>query len=77
MLVLTRRVGERIVIAGDIQVTVLAVRGKKVRLGIAAPDSVRVDREEIHESRVGPSPAPRLPAKPSRPLSRGPVLQKN
>ena len=48
MLVLTRRNGERLVIAGEIIVTVLAIDGNKVRLGIEAPKSVRVDRQEIH-----------------------------
>lgn len=47
MLVLTRRVGEGIVIAGDIQVTVEAIHGNRVRLGIAAPQSIRVDRREV------------------------------
>jgi carbon storage regulator len=52
MLVLTRRVGESIIINGDIQVTVVAVQGEKVRLGIAAPASVTVDREEVHKRRL-------------------------
>jgi carbon storage regulator len=52
MLVITRRVGETIVIDGNIRVTVLAGKGGKIRLGITAPDSVCVDREEIHERRV-------------------------
>ncbi|MFZ5832951.1 MAG: carbon storage regulator CsrA [Planctomycetota bacterium] len=47
MLVLSRRVGERIVIGQDIWVTVLEVRGDKVRLGIEAPPGVPVHREEI------------------------------
>lgn len=47
MLVLTRRVNERIVIGGDITVTVLEVRGDQVRLGIDAPREVEVLREEI------------------------------
>ena len=47
MLVLTRRIGEEIVIDGNIRVTVLAVKGLKVRLGIAAPRSVAVAREEL------------------------------
>jgi carbon storage regulator len=51
MLVLTRRVGEVIVIEGGIRVTVVSIRGDKVRLGITAPEFVRVDREEIHERR--------------------------
>ena len=44
MLILTRRVGEKITI-----VTVLSVRGNQVRLGITAPDSVSVHREEIYQ----------------------------
>jgi carbon storage regulator len=52
MLVLTRRVEEQIVIAGDIRVTVVAVQGDKVRLGITAPEFVRVDREEVHARRA-------------------------
>jgi carbon storage regulator len=51
MLVLTRRIGETVVIDGGITVTVVAVQGNKVRLGINAPAYVRVDREEVHESR--------------------------
>ena len=52
MLVLTRRIGEEIVIGGDIRVTVLEVHGNKVRIGVEAPKSVRVDRQEIHDRRV-------------------------
>jgi len=51
MLVLTRRVGEEIVIAGDIHITVLSVTAKAVRLGIVAPRTTSVDREEIHHRR--------------------------
>jgi carbon storage regulator len=51
MLVLTRRVGEVIVVGEDIRITVVSIKGDKVRLGIAAPDFVRVDREEIHTRR--------------------------
>ncbi len=47
MLVLTRRINERIVIGDDIIVTVLEVHGEHVRLGIDAPRSVKVFREEI------------------------------
>ena len=47
MLVLSRRVGEQLVIAGDIVVTVIEVRGDGVRLGIDAPRSVRVHRAEV------------------------------
>jgi carbon storage regulator len=51
MLVLSRRIGETIVIDGDIQVTIVAIQGDRVRLGVAAPPTVRVDRQEIHERR--------------------------
>lgn len=51
MLVLTRRIGEEIVIAGNIYVSVVAVKGDRVRLGISAPDSVPVDRKEVYERR--------------------------
>jgi carbon storage regulator len=52
MLVLTRRVGEEIVIGGNIRIVVTAVKGDKVRLGICAPPSVPVDRKEVHERRA-------------------------
>jgi carbon storage regulator len=52
MLVLTRNVGEKIIIDGDIQVTVVAITGNKVRIGIEAPAYVRVDRQEVHERRA-------------------------
>ncbi|HKI31732.1 MAG TPA: carbon storage regulator CsrA [Gemmataceae bacterium] len=52
MLVLTRNVGEKIIIDGNIEVTVVAIKGNKVRIGVAAPDHVRVDRQEIHERRA-------------------------
>jgi carbon storage regulator len=62
MLVLSRRVGETIVIDGSIRVTVVAVQGDRIRLGIAAPSNVQVDRQEIHERRAefaaNPTPAP-------------------
>ena len=47
MLILTRRIGESIRIGDDVCVTVLEVKGQQVRLGIAAPTSVRVHREEV------------------------------
>ncbi len=54
MLVLTRRLGEEIVIDGNIRVTVVAVAPGKVRIGITAPPEVTVDRAEIHEQRRRP-----------------------
>jgi carbon storage regulator len=56
MLVLTRRAGEEIVIAGCIRITVVAIRGKQVRLGIAAPRSVGVRRQEIRARRASAPP---------------------
>jgi carbon storage regulator len=53
MLVLTRGVGQQLVIAGNIIVTVAAVQGDQVRLGITAPKHIRVDRMEVHERRSG------------------------
>jgi len=52
MLVLTRSAGEAIVIDSDIVVTVLSIQGKKIRLGITAPEAVRIDRCEIHARRA-------------------------
>ncbi len=49
MLVLSRRLGEQIVIGGEIRITVVAVQGNKVRIGITAPPDIRVDREEISQ----------------------------
>jgi carbon storage regulator len=49
MLILTRRVGESLKVGEDVTVTVLGVKGNQVRVGIAAPKSVAVHREEIFE----------------------------
>lgn len=50
MLILTRRVGETMVIGdGEINVTVLGVKGNQVRLGVNAPKEVAINREEIYE----------------------------
>lgn len=49
MLVLSRRKEEQIRIGDDIVITVVEIRGDKVRLGIDAPKSIRIDREEIRE----------------------------
>jgi carbon storage regulator len=49
MLILTRRAGEALRIGKDIEVTVMAVNGTQVRIGIKAPRDVTVDREEIAE----------------------------
>jgi carbon storage regulator len=49
MLILTRRVGETVVIGDEVQVTVLGVKGNQVRLGVTAPRDVSVHRQEIYE----------------------------
>ncbi len=49
MLILTRRVGETLMIGDSVSVTVLGVKGNQVRLGINAPKDVAVHREEIYE----------------------------
>jgi carbon storage regulator len=49
MLILTRRVGETIMIGNDVTVKVLGVKGNQVRIGINAPKNVAVHREEIYE----------------------------
>ena len=49
MLILTRRVGETLMIGDEVTVTVLGVKGNQIRLGVNAPKEVAVHREEIYE----------------------------
>jgi carbon storage regulator len=48
MLILTRRIGETLIVGDDVNITVLGVKGNQVRLGINAPKDVSVHREEIY-----------------------------
>lgn len=48
MLVLSRRLGETLIIGDDVKITVLGISGNQVRLGIAAPREVSVHREEVY-----------------------------
>ncbi|HUP91066.1 MAG TPA: carbon storage regulator CsrA [Solimonas sp.] len=49
MLILSRRIGESVVIGADIAITVLGVKGNQVRIGVKAPKDVAVHREEVSE----------------------------
>jgi len=52
MLVLTRKIGEEIIINNDIKIAILDVRGREIRIGIEAPKSVKINRKEIHEKMI-------------------------
>jgi len=56
MLVLSRKLNESIVVDGDIRITIVGIRGNHVRIGIEAPDSVRIIREELQARDGGPAP---------------------
>ena len=63
MLILTRRIGETLMIGDEVTITVLGVKGNQVRLGVNAPRDVAVHREEIYEKiqdekNGDPDPAP-------------------
>ena len=52
MLVLTRKVGEKVLIGDSIVITVVQIDRNKIRIGIEAPDEIPVDREEIREEKI-------------------------
>ncbi|KAE9539152.1 carbon storage regulator CsrA [Ursidibacter maritimus] len=49
MLILTRKIGESLLIGDDVEITVLSVRGSQVKLGVKAPKEISVHREEIYQ----------------------------
>jgi carbon storage regulator len=61
MLVLSRKPGEEVVIGGNIRLTVVAIRGNQVRLGVTAPADVSIWREELCEESEDFGPPPVLP----------------
>lgn len=61
MLVLSRMKGEQIVIGGSITVTILEVRGDKVKLGFAGPAEIPIHRQEVHERLMQEQAAQRSP----------------
>jgi len=68
MLILTRRVGERIVIDNEISVTVLRIRGNEIRVGLQAPSNVLIRRDEIsHRSEALTLKGPDCTARVSAP----------
>lgn len=82
MLVLSRKPGESIVIAGNIRVTVVEVRAGKVRIGVEAPKEVSVDRSEVYEAKqeahdtkpTGNPPEAKQEERPKRRKPRKPRL---
>jgi carbon storage regulator len=68
MLVLRRKVGESIVLAGVINVSVLAVEGERVKIGISAPPDVTIVREELLRTAIADSVSnPSAPPAPAQP----------
>jgi carbon storage regulator len=62
MLVLSRKIGEKVVVGTQVVITVLSVKGARVRLGITAPSHVTVWREELARGDSPPDPVPAVPA---------------
>lgn len=60
MLVLSRKVGEEVVIANQVRVRVISIDGQRIRLGIAAPQSIPIHRAEVHQQRLEFQPVPHV-----------------
>ncbi len=56
MLVLSRKVGQKLMVGDNVVVTVVEIRGAKVRIGIDAPDEVDIDREEVRVAKLTGQP---------------------
>jgi len=54
MLILSRKIGESLIINGNIEVKILDIKKDSVRVGVRAPDHIVVDRQEIHERKTDP-----------------------
>lgn len=67
MLILTRRVGETLMIGDEVTVTVLGVKGNQVRIGINAPKDISVHREEIYERIKNEQAGGTAPSEPTSP----------
>jgi carbon storage regulator len=53
MLCLTRQIGQSVILAGNIKVTVLAINGSNIKLGFQAPKEITIDRQEVHTRKAG------------------------
>lgn len=73
MLVLTRKINESIVIGDNVRVTIVEVAPGRVKIGVEAPKSVRVDRSEVHEKKQSEQGVGAGPSQESEPADRYPV----
>ena len=78
MLVLTRRIGETLIIGDDIKVMVLEVSGNQVHIGIEAPRHIAVNREKIHQRKMAEVNQPRtdIPAAPLNAIQAVTVIRR-